>query len=642
VKILALLWLAAGSHARFADLEKRYVTEFLRRNPVVATYLGASALDPSLSKIDGDLRDWSETSIAAEDRFYRGIRRSLAAIPARALSASERIDREATLSQIDFLLHQDSGRRYWRRALDTYVNEAFRGVDWQMQGMAELPGGRRGTREEWQKVVERVSRIPAYLAIARENIDKGVEAGDWPDSRMIERDGLAASEENAKFFAKGLMDAASPQLTGSAYSALVLSDLHREGARAAIAFRKFRSYLVTRFVEAEGGAGVVFAQRFRADHFAVGEAEYAWRLRHALRVDEPVVSLFERSTRVVEDERNRLVEAARKVADARGMRLDWASAAAREASTRAVVDELAKDYPKTDEEMLGWYRDASLRLVEFARRNAMFEIPKEYRLEVVVTPPALEASVDGAGYYPAPVFKESGVGRFYASPTHGDVEKLKQNNRASIADLSAHEGFPGHDWHYKVMTVLRRDIAPVRWLTPGEVEGSSSMWEDSMASEGWAHYGEALMAEPQPKDPNGFYTPEELVYELQGALYRDLRVRIDVGLHTGKIGFSEAVDIFSETVDFLPGSCSMPGLSPVKAASCDSARSAIFRYSKWPTQAITYRLGKERILAMRAQAQKILPGAEGERRFHMLFMRQGTIPPDLFRDELLAQMKRKP
>ena len=103
------------------------------------------------------------------------------------------------------------------------------------------------------------------------------------------------------------------------------------------------------------------------------------------------------------------------------------------------------------------------------------------------------------------------------SPTDNDKAALQANNRAALADLSAHEGFPGHDWHYKVMTQVRDRISPVRWLTPGAVEDSSSMWEDSMAAEGWALYAEALLAEPQPGAPNGFYTPEEHLYQLRAS-----------------------------------------------------------------------------------------------------------------------------
>ena len=231
------------------------------------------------------------------------------------------------------------------------------------------------------------------------------------------------------------------------------------------------------------------------------------------------------------------------------------------------------------------------------------------------------------------------MGRFYVAATHGDPEKLKLHNVPAMAYLAAHEGFPGHDWHYKVMTQFRKDIGPVRWLTPGEVEGSASMWQDSVASEGWGLYSEHLMSEPATGEPAGFYTPEERLHQLRGQLMRDLRVRLDTGLHLSKIPYDEGVDLFSTVLDFLPGTCAGKDLSPAKVASCESAERAIFRYSRWPTQAITYRLGKAQILALREKAEKIRPGAEGRKRFHLLFMKQGTIPPGYFEEELLAELR---
>jgi uncharacterized protein (DUF885 family) len=166
------------------------------------------------------------------------------------------------------------------------------------------------------------------------------------------------------------------------------------------------------------------------------------------------------------------------------------------------------------------------------------------------------------------------------------------------------------------------------------------MWEDSMASEGWALYAEALMAEPQRGAPEGFYTPEERLYQLQGKLYRDLRVRIDTGIHTGRMTYDEAVDLFSEIVDFLPGKCSdKASRSDAKRASCESSERAIFRYSKWPTQAITYRLGKEQIFALRDEAARTVGDKFSPKAFHLLFMKQGTIPTGYFREELLREIR---
>ena len=628
-----LLPLVAGAARPSADaayrrIEARYVREFLRRHPVVSTYLGGSGLHPELARSDGALRDWSPAALAEEARVYREVRAELERLDPRRLSTRHRVDRKAALHQIAFMIHQDEERKYWRRALDTYVNEAFRGIDWFLQGMREEGQGRYGREDEWRTVAARVGAVPAYLAVARSNLQAGILSGDVPDWRMVERDGLAASEENAKYFETTLPALAAERAKGQPFADTVVAELKTSGAAAAVAFRDFRG-----FVERS------LATLPRQDRFVFGETEYDWALKNNLRVESTAAELFEKSWPIVRKTRDELMATARVVAEKNGRDLSW-DEAHREASTRAVFDLLARDYPRSDDEMVRWYHDTALRLVQFARDNRMFDIPESYQLEVVVTPPVLASSIEGAAYYPAPPFRTAGVGRFYVTPTNGDVEMLKQNNRASIADLAAHEGFPGHDWHYKVMTHHRDAISPVRWLTPGEVEGSSSMWEDSMAAEGWALYAEHLMSEPEPRAPEGFYTPEERVYELQGQLLRDLRVRIDTGLHTGRMSFDEAVDLYSQVVDFRPGPCRGEGLSPEKKASCATATRAIFRYSKWPTQAITYQLGKQRILALRARAARAVPGPEGRRRFHLLFMRQGTIPPGDFEDALLADMKR--
>src|SRR5690606_8908574 len=124
---------------------------------------------------------------------------------------------------------------------------------------------------------------------------------------------------------------------------------------------------------------------------------------------------------------------------------------------------------------------------------------------------------------------------------------------------------------YKVVTGVRQKVSPVRWLTPGAVEDSSSMWEDSVSAEGWGLYAEALMAEPLAGAPNGFYTPEERLYQLHYKLYRDIRVHVDTGIHTGRMTYDQAVTHFSEVRDFLPGDCADASVRalPAKRASCD-------------------------------------------------------------------------
>jgi uncharacterized protein (DUF885 family) len=626
---LVLLAATATPDSTYAAIESRYVREFLRRHPVVSTYLGGSGLDPSLAEADGALRDWSPKALEFEARFYRDIQTQLGSLDAETLSPAHRIDRDVILHQIDFMLRETEKRRHWQRSVDTYVNEPFRGLDWYLQGMKELGNGQYGTEDEWRRVAARVGAIPAYLKAAQANLAAGKAAGNLPDFRLVDRDGIKASEENARYLEKELLETAAVRTKGQPFAGKLTADLAPRAKAAAVAFRAMGAFLKDAFA-------VLPAQ----DRFAMGAVDYDWALQNNLGIPSTAARLYEQSLPPIEATRIEIMRTAARIADRLGLELQWGTSAEREASVRAVMSRLEQDYPKSDAELREGYEAVGRRLVEYGRRSGMFDIPADYRLEVTITPPVLENSVDSASYYPAPIFRGAGVGRFYVPVTHGDPELLKQQNRHAMAYLAAHEGFPGHDWHYKVMTEHRAQIGPVRWLTPGEVEGSGSMWQDSVASEGWGLYAEQLMAEPAKGAPDGFYTPEERLYQLRGQLWRDLRVRLDTGLHTGRIGYDEAVDYLSSTYDLLPGSCHDADLSPDKKASCKTCERAVYRYSKWPTQAVSYRLGKQQILALRAKADALQPPAD-RKRFHLLYMQQGTIPPAYFEDALLDELRKK-
>ena len=76
-----------------------------------------------------------------------------------------------------------------------------------------------------------------------------------------------------------------------------------------------------------------------------------------------------------------------------------------------------------------------------------------------------------------------------------------------------------------------------------------------------------------------------------------------------------------------------------KRASCGSAERAVFRYSKWPTQAITYRLGKDQIFALRDEASTQAGARFSAKVFHLLVMKQGRIPASYYREELLRLLR---
>jgi uncharacterized protein (DUF885 family) len=607
----------------FLAVREKYFLKSLELNPVTSTYLGGDGYNPSLAAANGQLRDFSPTAIQSEIAFLQSVAADLGAIEPKALSAQARIDRAVVLAQAGYMVHQLAERRYQERCVDTYVAEPFRGVDWQIQGMTDAGNGLLGTEAEWTLVVQRVQAVPAYVAAAKANLLAGKAAGNIPDRRLVERDGIAGSLANVTYFKTTLPALAAEYIGARPFAASIKASLASAGAAASAAYGEFATFLPA-----------TYDLKSTMDHYAVGEEEYAWRVHNCLRDPRSPAELWEYGAKQVDDYEARVFRVAAEIAKQQNLGLPFGNDAERRAGTRAVMDFLAKDSPKDDTELFAWYRDAGTRAVAYGRQQQMFDIPAEYRLVVTETPPVLRSTTD-ASYYPAPPFKKSGVGRFYLTPTGNDPGALKLNNRSSVATTAIHEGFPGHDWEYKYMTQHNADISDVRWFTPGAVEDSFSMWEDSMSAEGWALYAEELMAEASTGRPYGFYEPGEYLYMLQAQLMRAVRVRVDVGIHTGRMSFDEAVDYFAAHVDFYPDARAQQAANPMAKAAFDTANRAIYRYSKWPTQCITYNLGKNAILNLRSETEQKQGTAFNLKAFHERFMGMGTIPAGYFREDFL-------
>jgi uncharacterized protein (DUF885 family) len=594
---------------RFEGLRARYFIRHLLFNPVTATYLGADGHGSNvLQSINGALKDYSEATLSRELAFYRESHQELQAIAIEGLPPNHRVDHRVMDAQLKFLIRQIGDRKYHQRAVDTYTTEPFRGIDWQLQQMQDAGNGLRGTEAEWALLVSRVEAIPGYLDSARANLLAGKQSGNVPDWRMVQRNGVATSVANVEYFRRTLGETASGLIGDRPFGVALMPKLQRAGDRASTSWQAFADFLSATYANDT------------TDRFAAGTEEYEWRVRNVFGDTRTAAELYEFGAQQVALYSRLIDGVVAIIAKEAGLGA---------ATTRDVVNHLAKDSPRNDDELFAWYRETAARAVAYGREHQMFDVPADYKLDILPTPPVLRNSIDAA-YYMAPPFKKSGVGRFYLTPTGNDPARLRLKKRASIADTAIHEGFPGHDWHFKYMTQHANQISDVRWLTPGAVEDSSSMWSDSLAAEGWGLYAEELMAEPVAHRPYGFYTPAEYLYELQGQMTRAVRVRVDVGIHTGRMTFDEARDYFVEHAEFYPGAC---GLKDADArAACDVADAAIYRYSKWPTQAIAYNLGKNAIIALRDEVKKNMGTDYSPKAFHQSFMRMGTVPVVFFRD----------
>ncbi|HEV8712976.1 MAG TPA: DUF885 family protein [Candidatus Binatia bacterium] len=55
-----------------------------------------------------------------------------------------------------------------------------------------------------------------------------------------------------------------------------------------------------------------------------------------------------------------------------------------------------------------------------------------------------------------------------------------------------------------------------------------------------------------PGHPYGFYSLDTYLSFLQAALFRAVRVRVDIGLHTEQMTYDEAIEYFTAHQSFYP------------------------------------------------------------------------------------------
>ncbi len=622
--------------AGFPALRDRYVKAFLNRYPVVATYLGAEGLDPALARAGARLRDLSPAGLRAERAEWMDIKAQLDRLDKKPLSEADAIDARVMEAQLAFLL-RNLDRNLHERALDVTVVEPFRGVEWLLRSMTPAEAvstgdpnatpaaapALLGTKAEWDILAERLTAIPPYVKVAIQNMRRGATANGLPDRRLI-RSTEDDSKKTAEYFEKELpatVQKAMPPSVPAEVKARVLA----ASAAAGTAYREFRQALIDLYFQ---GQSTLLRPEYDRDRFAIGDEEYTWALRNNLRIDKTPKELHAFGKKRVGETLVEMRALTQRVAKEKNFP---------SSEIGDVLLELSKDVPKDDAELLQSYRDTSRRLVDYGRQASLFEMPAGYTIDVASTPQPLRGTLT-ASYSPAPTFKKSGIGRFYVTPTGDDPLGLRLHPKALLATLAAHEGFPGHDYQGYFLKTRGTTISPVRSLTPGGVEESTSMWQDAMAMEGWALYAEQLVGEPRPGFPDGFYSLEERLFHLRERLFRAARVVVDTGIHTGFMRFDEAVYYFSKNVLFVKGEVTTdPAKNPDAAerAAVESVQKEIQRYAKWPTQAVTYFMGRTEILDLRAEVKAIEGNAFDEKRFHEELLGQGPIPPGYFREAVL-------
>jgi uncharacterized protein (DUF885 family) len=162
-----------------------------------------------------------------------------------------------------------------------------------------------------------------------------------------------------------------------------------------------------------------------------------------------------------------------------------------------------------------------------------------------------------------------------------------------LKTLSYHEAVPGH--HLDGATSVDRDVPLLM----------KALWSNT-SGEGWALYAERLAAEM------GMYAddPYSDLGRLQAELHRAVRLVVDTGMHAKKWSREQAITYMVET----------EGLDEATSTS------EIERYVVWPGQALGYKLGQLKILALREEARQALGDAFDIRDFNQQVLDVASAP----------------
>ena len=181
------------------------------------------------------------------------------------------------------------------------------------------------------------------------------------------------------------------------------------------------------------------------------------------------------------------------------------------------------------------------------------------------------------------------------------------NDLAALPAWLLHEGVPGH--HLQIaLAQENRDLPDYRRL------------DDITAYvEGWALYAERLGEEM------GIYrTLAERMGRLSMEAWRACRLVMDTGLHVMGWTRDQATACLLENTGM----------------SRDGAYRETDRYIGWPGQALAYKLGEIRIVALRREAEEKMGDRFDLRAFHDLLLSAGALPLDLLEQRVRDHIAR--
>jgi uncharacterized protein (DUF885 family) len=260
-------------------------------------------------------------------------------------------------------------------------------------------------------------------------------------------------------------------------------------------------------------------------------------------------------------------------------------------SAGEIGDLIKEDHPTTFPEAIEAYREAMDRARAFVVEHELATLPEQDRLRIIETPGYQRHLIPFAAYYHPPRFDRDPEGIYIVTPP-GSPDMWREHNYASISNTSVHEAYPGHHLQLAAATAnpsLVRSLS----LTAAEFD------------EGWAFYCERMM-----KDAGFDDTPKHRYILHTDAIWRSVRIILDIRLHRGEIGVEEAIQFMVDRTGF----------------ERPAALAEVKRYTSTPTYQLSYLYGRHMIERLRDRVQRRMGPGFNVKFFHDTLIYGGTMP----------------
>jgi len=253
---------------------------------------------------------------------------------------------------------------------------------------------------------------------------------------------------------------------------------------------------------------------------------------------------------------------------------------------------------KTEEEVLDRYRSFEQKMSP--QLDRLFNIRPKSKFEVRATEKFREAGANAQYMRPSRDGKRPGI--FYET-----VRDPRKYNYIDMESLFIHEAIPGH--HYQIAIQQEADIPEFR-----------KAYFTSAFGEGWALYAESLGKEL------GMYTdPYQYLGRLNNEIERAVRLVVDAGMHHKGWTREKAIAYVLEN-------------QPVTQFV---AEQRIERYMVIPGQAVSYKIGEQKIISLREKAKKELGDRFDIREFHDEVLKDGAVPLVILESKIDRWIKSK-